>query len=314
MAKKGKKGKKASVEKGPDQVTTLKVFQDRESMLNPRIGDHHNRNLKLDVILEAKIQDIIYNSSTMQLKELGLSNLRLSSIPRLPEVKIYLFNIQEIDLSSNNLFDMVTLFEVLNQFENLKLLNLSNNYLNSELPSITCPLLEELILDRNNITSFSSEACLNLANIKILSLSDNNLNSFPESCSNWKKLERLNMRCNKFSQFPINTLESWTQLRYLYIGSNNMKALPEDIGCLVNLIEFDCSNNSISLIPTSIINCVQLKYLHLGNNKITSIQPEVFVALPEIKELQLFKNKLSSLPTEIGLLHSKFYTIVMKSY
>lgn len=40
----------------------------------------------------------------------------------------------------------------------------------------------------------------------------------------------------------------------------------------------------------------------LGSNKITEVSPEVLTGLNNLKELQLFRNKISALPPEIGLL------------
>jgi Leucine-rich repeat (LRR) protein len=42
--------------------------------------------------------------------------------------------------------------------------------------------------------------------------------------------------------------------------------------------------------------------IYTGSNKITSIAPEIFSNLLKLKELQLFKNKITIIPSEIGLL------------
>jgi Leucine-rich repeat (LRR) protein len=41
----------------------------------------------------------------------------------------------------------------------------------------------------------------------------------------------------------------------------------------------------------------------VGNNKLQAIPPEIFTSLTKLRELQLYKNKLTVVPNEIGNLH-----------
>jgi Leucine-rich repeat (LRR) protein len=43
-----------------------------------------------------------------------------------------------------------------------------------------------------------------------------------------------------------------------------------------------------------------LERLHLGSNKIEYLPPELFTALTKLKELFVYKNKISAIPSEIG--------------
>ena len=112
----------------------------------------------------------------------------------------------------------------------------------------------------------------------------------------------------------------------MYFGSNSLKQIPESMGSMLCLLELDFSNNGIDEIPISLSQCVALEKLHLGNtfvlsnciydfsyltknyllftgnNKIKTFPPEVFAGLTNLKELQLFKNKIVTIPSEISAL------------
>lgn len=53
-------------------------------------------------------------------------------------------------------------------------------------------------------------------------------------------------------------------------------------------------------MPASLALCCNLELLHLGNNKILELPPELFACLPKLRELQLYKNKITIIPPEIG--------------
>ena len=55
-----------------------------------------------------------------------------------------------------------------------------------------------------------------------------------------------------------------------------------------------------------IFSCI-LNYYYLGNNEISIIGPEIYSSLLKLKDLQLFKNKISVIPPEIGLLKGLDY-------
>jgi len=60
--------------------------------------------------------------------------------------------------------------------------------------------------------------------------------------------------------------------------------------------------NDILQLPDSLTSCSALERLHLGANALTSIPPGLLEALPNLSELQLYRNKLVAVPAEIGLL------------
>lgn len=60
-----------------------------------------------------------------------------------------------------------------------------------------------------------------------------------------------------------------------------------------------CSN-SVAMLPRSLSCCVNLEVLQLGSNQIADIHPDIFNNCLMLKELMLYRNRISALPTEIG--------------
>jgi Leucine-rich repeat (LRR) protein len=62
----------------------------------------------------------------------------------------------------------------------------------------------------------------------------------------------------------------------------------------------DYSRNQLEALPVGLVLCTNLRALFLGNNKLTVVDPDLFENLKKLEELQLYKNKLTVLPAEIG--------------
>ena len=53
------------------------------------------------------------------------------------------------------------------------------------------------------------------------------------------------------------------------------------------------------------VQCANLERLHLGSNKIEYLPAEIFTALTKLKQLFVHKNKITSIPPEIGNLQGR---------
>eukprot|EP00033_Pygsuia_biforma_P005592 GCRY01006177.1.p1 GENE.GCRY01006177.1~~GCRY01006177.1.p1 ORF type:complete len:374 (-),score=65.05 GCRY01006177.1:85-1206(-) len=92
---------------------------------------------------------------------------------------------------------------------------------------------------------------------------------------------------------------SFTALKALYLGNNELKDLPADIGKLVNLKVIDVRNNKLQTLPNSIVGCKELLELNVENNQLKML-PEQIGHLSQLQELVLFGNQLKKLPDSIG--------------
>jgi hypothetical protein len=192
MAKKSKKTKK---ETGPEIRTTQIILNERAKMLCPRMGDCYTRTIKVEEILEDAVVTILEKCASKHQDQLCLSGMRLTIMPNIFEVSDDLFNLVDVNLSRNQLFNGNKVFQVsssppllpsflilprltqiLSQLPGLKKLNLSFNSLNGVLSDTLGAMtsLEVLHLDNNQITGFPTNTD-GWINLKTLTASENSI-------------------------------------------------------------------------------------------------------------------------------------------
>lgn len=291
MAKKKKGGKK----KGPAPetvVTTRKIIRERERCMCPRLGDAAVRLERAEAILMDCVEFKIRRAAERE--TLDLSRSHLAYVPAVPHQLV------ELDLSRNQLFGSDHVFAVLEPLSSLRRLDLSDNFLNGGLSSRATAMatLEELVLDNNAVTSLPDDAG-NWRHMRRFSAARNALTALPASAGDWTDLVFLNLRGNKLSQLRIG---DWAKLQTLFLGSNDLAKLNDDVNKLASLTELDVRSNSLTALPASLAECGRLTRVHAGNNKIAEVPPQILAALVDLEELHLYKNKLDKLPTELGCL------------
>uniref|UniRef100_A0A8C2ZH88 Protein scribble homolog n=1 Tax=Cyclopterus lumpus TaxID=8103 RepID=A0A8C2ZH88_CYCLU len=165
--------------------------------------------------------------------------------------------------------------------------------------------LEELLLDANQLKELP-KPFFRLLNLRKLGLSDNEIQRLPPEVANFMQLVELDISRNEipeipesikfckaleiadFSGNPLSRLpDGFTQLRalaHLALNDVSLQALPNDIGKYVHV--------SLSFL-------VKLEQLDLGSNEL-EVLPDTLGALPNLRELWLDRNQLSSLPPELG--------------
>ena len=123
----------------------------------------------------------------------------------------------------------------------------------------------------------------------------------PPEAQHWRNLTVFNLRNNKLKVLDgVQTLRNWTRLTTLKLGNNLLQSLPEDIACCISLTELDLSYNSLVMLPRNLCCCVDLDIVQLGSNQLGDIHPDFFHSCTKVRQLMLYRNKLSSLPPEIS--------------
>lgn len=290
----GKKKKKKPTKRaggGEEVVTTQRIVRERERATCPRLGDAAIRSERARAILHECVETKLNRSSATADDAIDLSRSCLASVPE----QLDSCRAAEIDLSRNELFgDGRAIFAKCS--DRLVRLRLTDNYLQGPLADPPL-LLEELLLDRNQITELPK---VNFGRrLKRFSISRNALKELPEYLEEWHEIVYFNARNNHIKNVPIG---EWQCAETLYLGGNELDSLSENVGKLTALTELDLRSNNLAELPDSLASCTRLKHLHLGNNKISRVQPEILAALVEVEELHLYKNKLDVLPPEIGCL------------
>ncbi|KAG8043381.1 hypothetical protein GUJ93_ZPchr0458g22615 [Zizania palustris] len=115
---------------------------------------------------------------------------------------------------------------------------------------------------------------MSLGHITILDLSNNNLESIPESI-----IARL-----------LNVV-------VLDVRSNQLKSLPNSIGCLSKLKVLNVSGNLLESLPVTIEECRALEELHANFNELTKLPDTLGFELHSLRKLCVNSNKLAHLPT-----------------
>jgi len=208
-----------------------------ESDVIEKMYETYKKKPKIELRLDDSKSE---NYNYLDLSKLSLNNQIFSELLNLERIKQILSKIYFLDLSNNN-FECIP---NLDNFKNIKILDISFNKINSEIINDN---LEELICNDNKINKINSKSLLrlnasnnfidnlNISNIKILMVNNNKLN-YLESYFNLEYLECIDNNLNK--------LDNMFKLEELYISDNKI----ENLSYLPNLKLLNCINNPIDKI------------------------------------------------------------------
>lgn len=183
-----------------------------------------------------------------------------------------------------------------------RVLNLSHRELKvipAELSRLSS--LHTLLLNNNHII-MPPEEISHLKSLQYLSLENNQLTLLPSSLSSLaSNLRFLNLSDNPFIYLPpvVCQLKSLTSLWLDCIG---LTAFPAELCCLMNLEKLSLCGNCIAEVSEEIENLVNLKWLSLAKNKLSHLgqreggDPVHFTKLVKLETLVLQDNQLSEFP------------------
>ncbi|PIN15225.1 Apoptotic ATPase [Handroanthus impetiginosus] len=188
----------------------------------------------------------------------------------------------------------------------LLVLNLSACHNLEEIPDLSGPCLEKLILkhcsalvkihrsigDMSKLTYLNLEGCYNLV-------------EFPNDVSGLKCLEKLVLSgCKRLRDLPED-MSGLKSLRELLLDHTAIVTLPISIFHLKNLEVLDCADcQSLTSLPNSIGNLMSLRELSIDGSAVKEI-PETIGQLANLENLSLrWCKSLASLPHSIGDLKS----------
>lgn len=154
--------------------------------------------------------------------------------------------------------------------------------------------LIDLNLSYNRLTSsrLHPEAFRKLRNLQTLDLSGNSLHLFPQGLP--RSLQTLEIKNNRLSSIPEGALSGMGQLRRLVLSNNQLKLNSAYQGAwmeLSSLTTLDLSGNLLSHIPPDLPESLQ--FLHLENNRISSVPASAFDGTPNLQGLYLRLNRLT---------------------
>ncbi|XP_058219158.1 putative disease resistance protein At4g10780 isoform X2 [Rhododendron vialii] len=176
--------------------------------------------------------------------------------------------------------------------EDLERISLMHNDI-SELPirPPVCPRLTTLLLKTNNLSMIPESFFTNMRSLVVLDLSDNQIQSLPESISNLEKLHALILGyCPSLEYVP--SLEKLIALKVFKLNSSLIDDVPKGIEKLVNLRELDLSCNArLEKFPGWMLRRLsKLQYLRMDETSV-KVSAEDLLCLRQLKVVSVqFQN------------------------
>ena len=180
--------------------------------------------------------------------------------------------------------------------------------------------LEELYLDNNSIKDLPRQL-FHCTGLRVLSLSDNDIQTIPSAIASLINLKRINLNKNTIQDIPdnfricsellsvdvsVNPIgklpDSFTQLlnlQELYLNDTFIEFLPANFGRLSKLKVLELRENHLKTLPKSLMRLSLLEKIDIGQNDLMEI-PEVIGTLFNMKELWCDSNRLQCIPAFIG--------------
>lgn len=325
-------------------VTLPESFSDLKNLKSLKLSQNAVINEDILFVLLSKMPNLkTLKADYCQIRSVPNTNIYIQDISLkgnlLKTLPLNMVNANSIDLSSNTLLELESLFEFLSKSKTLKSLHLDYSKINLLPANIgTLKSLETLSLVGNNLTEipteignlsnlkqldFSNEdeylrtnkitsvpaSIGKLANLKSFKIRANALTSLPKDFGKLSKLEVLDLHLNILKTFPA-AITNLTALKVLDLGLTEVTNIPTEIGNLVNLEYLDLSGNffinyklKIKEIPENIGKLVQLKTLIFRDNVIETL-PESFGSLTQLEVLDLKNNLFATLPESFGNLNN----------
>lgn len=153
--------------------------------------------------------------------------------------------------------------------------------------------LQSLILCHNQLIALPAAAVGQLRNLRVLDVSDNQLQSLPAELGNLNELNTINVSCNRLKILPAD-LCTCPKLAVLNASHNELSSFPDEFfvdGRLPVLSTLSASENMIEELQGSICNLPSLKILDLSSNKLSEL-PFELADCPKLKEIHFKGNKL----------------------
>ncbi|XP_027066010.1 plant intracellular Ras-group-related LRR protein 6-like [Coffea arabica] len=140
--------------------------------------------------------------------------------------------------------------------------------------------------------------------LEIVDMSGMALKSMPDPSINTRFICKLDLSNNDLQSIPESLTARLLNVMVLDVHSNQLKSLPNSIGCLSKLKTLNVSGNMLQSLPRTIENCRSLEELNANFNKLTQLPDTIGFELINLKKLLVNCNKLVFLPMSTSHLTS----------
>ncbi|XP_065848585.1 plant intracellular Ras-group-related LRR protein 6-like [Euphorbia lathyris] len=135
--------------------------------------------------------------------------------------------------------------------------------------------------------------------LEIIDLSSMSLDSLPNPALNLALICKLDLSNNNLQAIPESLTARLLNVVVLDVHSNQLKCLPNSIGCLCKLKVLNVAGNFLQFLPKTIENCRYLEELNANFNKLIRLPENIGFELINIKKLSVNSNKLMYLPQSL---------------
>ncbi|XP_007014503.2 PREDICTED: plant intracellular Ras-group-related LRR protein 6 [Theobroma cacao] len=146
--------------------------------------------------------------------------------------------------------------------------------------------------------------CIEEERLEIVDLSGMSLDSLPNPSLNLATICKLDLSNNNLQSIPESLTARLLNVLVFDVHSNQLKFLPNSIGCLSKLKILNVSGNLLQTLPKTIENCRSLEELNANFNKLTMLPDTIGFELINLKKLSVNSNKLIFLPQSVTHLTS----------
>ncbi|XP_024027842.1 plant intracellular Ras-group-related LRR protein 6-like, partial [Morus notabilis] len=140
--------------------------------------------------------------------------------------------------------------------------------------------------------------------LEIVDLSGMSLESLPNTPLNLGIICKLDLSNNNLQIIPESLIARLLNVVVLDVHSNQLRSLPNSIGCLSKLKVLNVSGNLLESLPKTIENCRSLEELNANFNKLTKLPDTIGFELNNLRKLSVNSNKLVFLPHSLTHLTS----------
>ncbi|ESQ56306.1 hypothetical protein EUTSA_v10026954mg [Eutrema salsugineum] len=299
----------------------LSFWNTRRGMVDFSIFSHLKslRLLDLSYLNTRSMVDLSLFSHLMSLSSLDLSGIKvkINSTLNLP------LPIETLALSSCNIVEFP---KFLKTKTNLSYLDISANQIEGQVPEWLwrLPFLRYLNISQNSFSGFEGSADVIQSSAKtMLDISSNAFEDFPllpnslmffsgsdngfsgeipRRLCEFLALDTLVLSNNNFSGSIPRCFNNFnTTLSILHLQNNSLSGVFPEESISDHLRSFDVGHNKLSgELPKSLINCSQLEFLNVEDNRISDKFPFWLSSLPNLQILVLRSNEFYGPITSLG--------------
>lgn len=118
--------------------------------------------------------------------------------------------------------------------------------------------------------------------------------------TDFSKINKLNLSNQSLYFIPPGFLSHFPNLQELCLDNNFLNHLSAEVFALKGLASLSANHNNIMTLPSDLGEIINLNYLNLGFNWLSSLSlPQEISKLQNLKELLLFGNNFQDIPVEI---------------